>query len=169
MSSFVRYVGSGFPVPPKPRGGEGGSRTYLVKSAVSVRIIDATEGEEWARVAAEGWRESGFADFILAHGRVQANVAGMTRFLAEIDGTPIAAAALGLSGGVAHLAGASTVPAARKQGAQLALLDARLRYAAGQGCDLALMGALPGSGSQRNAERHGFRIAYTRIKWRLTT
>jgi len=28
------------------------------------------------------------------------------------------------------------------------------------------MGALPGSGSQRNAERNGFRIAYTRIKWR---
>jgi hypothetical protein len=27
------------------------------------------------------------------------------------------------------------------------------------------MGALPGSGSQRNAERNGFRIAYTRIKW----
>jgi len=29
------------------------------------------------------------------------------------------------------------------------------------------MGALPGSASQRNAERNGFRIAYTRIKWRL--
>jgi len=29
------------------------------------------------------------------------------------------------------------------------------------------MGALPGSGSQRNAERHGFRIAYTRTKWQL--
>jgi hypothetical protein len=28
------------------------------------------------------------------------------------------------------------------------------------------MGAQPGSGSQRNAERNGFRIAYTRIKWR---
>ena len=38
--------------------------------------------------------------------------------------------------------------------------------AAAQGCDIALMGALPGSGSQRNAERHGFRIAYTRIKWK---
>ena len=36
-----------------------------------------------------------------------------------------------------------------------------------QGCDLAMMGAAPGSASQRNAERHGFRIAYTRIKWRL--
>ena len=47
--------------------------------------------------------------------------------------------------------------------------DTRLHYAAEQGCELALMGALPGSGSQRNAERHGFRVAYTRIKWRLTT
>ncbi len=36
------------------------------------------------------------------------------------------------------------------------------------GCDLAMMGALPGSDSQRNAERHGFHIAYTRIKWRRT-
>jgi hypothetical protein len=32
---------------------------------------------------------------------------------------------------------------------------------------MALMGALPGNSSQRNAERHGFRIAYTRVKWRL--
>ncbi|MCA1573915.1 MAG: GNAT family N-acetyltransferase, partial [Acidobacteria bacterium] len=55
----------------------------------------------------------------------------------------------------------------RKQGAQLALLEGRLRYAAQQGCDIAMMGALPGSGSQRNAERNGFRIAYTRVKWHL--
>lgn len=43
-----------------------------------------------------------------------------------------------------------------------------LRFAAEQGCDLAMMGAAPGSASQRNAERQGFRIAYTRIKWALT-
>ena len=35
------------------------------------------------------------------------------------------------------------------------------------GCDLATMGAEPGSASQRNAERSGFRIAYTRTKWSL--
>jgi hypothetical protein len=29
------------------------------------------------------------------------------------------------------------------------------------------MVAQPGSASQRNAERHGFRIAYTRTKWQL--
>jgi len=37
-----------------------------------------------------------------------------------------------------------------------------------QGCDLAMMCAQPGSASQRNAERQGFRIAYTRIKWQLS-
>ena len=63
--------------------------------------------------------------------------------------------------------GASTIPEARNQGAQLALLDARLRYGASHGCDIAMMCAEPGSSSQRNAERQGFRIAYTRIKWRL--
>jgi hypothetical protein len=30
-----------------------------------------------------------------------------------------------------------------------------------------MMAALPGTGSQRNAERHGFRLAYTRTKWEL--
>jgi hypothetical protein len=29
-----------------------------------------------------------------------------------------------------------------------------------------MMAAAPGGVSQRNAEREGFRIAYTRIKWR---
>ena len=54
-----------------------------------------------------------------------------------------------------------------ESGAQAALLDTRLAYAASVGCELAMMGALPGSASQRNGERQGFRIAYTRIKWRL--
>jgi hypothetical protein len=67
---------------------------------------------------------------------------------------------------VALFAGASTIPGRRGLGAQRALLDARLRFAADQRCDLAMMCAAPGSASQRNAERHGFRIAYTRIKFR---
>jgi hypothetical protein len=87
--------------------------------------------------------------------------------LAELDGRAIATGGLYIRDGVALLAGASTIPDARHQGAQLALLEHRLRFAADAGCELAMMGALPGSGSQRNAERNGFRIAYTRIKWGL--
>lgn len=51
--------------------------------------------------------------------------------------------------------------------AQTALLRARLRYAADRGCTVATVGALPGSQSQRNAEKQGFRVAYTRTKWQL--
>ena len=87
-------------------------------------------------------------------------------FLAEADGAAIATGGLTIHGGVALLAGASTVPEGRRLGAQNALLAARLHFAAEQGCDIAMMCALPGSASQRNAERHGFRIAYTRVKWR---
>jgi hypothetical protein len=40
-----------------------------------------------------------------------------------------------------------------------------MRFACEQGCDLAMMVAEPGSNSQRNAQRQGFVIAYTRLKW----
>ena len=77
----------------------------------------------------------------------------------------VAAGAIAIHDGVALLAGASTRPAWRGRGAQGALLRARLDYARAAGCDLAMMGAAPGSTSQCNAERQGFRVAYTRIKW----
>ena len=56
----------------------------------------------------------------------------------------------------------------RRRGLQGALLQERMRYAFEHGCDLAMMVAQAGSESQRNAERKGFRVAYTRIKWQLT-
>ena len=99
---------------------------------------------------------------------VSAHRADARSFFAELDGQPIATGAMSICEGVALFAGASTVPAGRRQGAQLALLNARLSYAAENGCDLAMMCAAPGSSSQRNAERQGFRIAYTRLKWQLT-
>lgn len=132
-----------------------------------VRVVGPDEHELWAQTSARGWGESGFVDFMLGLAQVSARRAGALSFLAELDGRPAAAGALSVCEGVALMAGASTVPEARGRGAQLALLDARLRHAAEQGCDLAMMCALPGSASQRNAERNGFRIAYTRVKWRL--
>jgi GNAT superfamily N-acetyltransferase len=137
-------------------------------SGVSVRVVGQDEYELWAQTAARGWSEfEGVGDFMLGLSRVSAARADALSFLAELDGRPVAAGALSICEGVALLAGASTVPEARRRGAQLALLDARLAYAAERGCDLAMMCAAPGSASQRNAERQGFRIAYTRIKWRL--
>jgi GNAT superfamily N-acetyltransferase len=134
--------------------------------AVRARPIAAGEEERWADVSARGWGESPeLSAFVRDLGLVSARSAGATCFLAELGGEAIAAGALALHGGVAILAGASTLPAWRGRGAQTALLAARLRHAAERGCDVAMMGALPGSTSQLNAERQGFRIAYTRLKW----
>ena len=134
--------------------------------AVTVRAVDHSEADLYARVAARGWSEfPELQPFIEGFARI--SLACATCFVAEIGGTPIAAGAVILHEGVALLAGASTVPEGRRQGAQLALLDTRLQFAASRGCDLAMMCAAPGSASQRNAERNGFRIAYTRTKWQL--
>ena len=100
-------------------------------------------------------------------GFARLSLASATCFFAVRDGEPIATAALFMHEGTALLAGASTIPSGRRLGAQNALLNARLQTAASQGCDLAMMVAAPGSASQRNAERQGFRIAYTRTKWML--
>jgi GNAT superfamily N-acetyltransferase len=135
---------------------------------VRTRLIRDGEQELWARTAAAGWADVvGSVDWMADLMRVSAGRMEALLFVAELDGAPVAAGALSLTGGVALLAGASTIPEARKQGAQLALLSDRLRCAVERGCDLAMLCALPGSASQRNAERHGFRIAYTRIKWQL--
>ena len=138
-------------------------------SEISTRPIDESEADVWAQTAARGWATvfDGLGDFMLALGRIAARTDGGKPFIAEADGEPVAAAGFGIYDDVCILAGASTVPEARNKGAQNALLAARLRYAQEQGCTLAMMCALPGSQSQKNAQKNGFDIAYTRIKWQL--
>lgn len=136
---------------------------------VRVRMVGAAEADLWSRTAADGWASESaeLSNFIRSFGRIITHSAGVHCFLAELEGRPAAAAALSLNGGIALLAGASTIPQARRKGMQQALLHARLRFAAEAGARLAMMVAAPGSGSQRNAERQGFRVVYTRSKWRL--
>jgi hypothetical protein len=100
-------------------------------------------------------------------GRVGAQCQDAYPFIAELDGAAISTGSLFLHEDVAILAGASTIPEGRNRGAQNALLHARLKLAAEKGCTLAVMGASPGSQSQKNAQKNGFQIAYTRTKWQL--
>ncbi len=138
-------------------------------SDIDVRPIEPTEHEHWSRVSGAGWADAapGLDEYIISLARANPYRVRTYCFLAEMGGEAIASGALSCFEGVALLAGASTIPAWRGRGAQLALLEARLRFAADASCDLAMMAALPGSASQRNAERQGFRLAYTRTKWRL--
>jgi GNAT superfamily N-acetyltransferase len=146
-----------------------GAAALPVNPQIKTRVIEKGEEKLWAKISASGWatEAEGLGDFMFQFGQISAATAGGFPFLAELGGEPVCAGMLFIYDDVALLAGASTVPEGRRQGAQNALLDARLRFAAAQGCTIATMGALPGSQSQRNAEKNGFRIAYTRTKWHL--
>lgn len=130
------------------------------------RICEPSEAEQWIETAAAGWADDPeISPMVRSLGRISHQNPLMTHFVVEREGAPIAAAALAIYDGVALLAGASTIPASRRMGAQNLVLGARLAEARRRGCDLAMMVAAPGSSSQRNAERCGFRVAYSRTKW----
>jgi GNAT superfamily N-acetyltransferase len=137
-------------------------------SHIRVRVIAPEEAQLWTEVSARGWAHEHpeLLDTILQLGAIISARRQSTCFLAEIDHKPGAAGVLSMHGNVALFAGASTVPEMRRRGLQAALLQERMRYALDHGCDLAMMVAMPGSDSQRNAERNGFGIAYTRTKWK---
>jgi GNAT superfamily N-acetyltransferase len=139
------------------------------RSNVSARVIGENERERWADLSARGWSSEypELLDTIRGFGAVAAARRDSPCFLAEINGEPGAAGVLSIHEGVGLFGGSATVPELRRRGLQSALLHERMRYAFEQGCDVAMMVAAAGSESQRNAERKGFRIAYTRTKWQL--
>ena len=59
--------------------------------------------------------------------------------------------------------GTATLPAFRNRGVQSALIERGLHEAALAGCEYAVVSTQPASGSQRNMERRGFRLAYTKL------
>jgi GNAT superfamily N-acetyltransferase len=138
-------------------------------SDIGVRVTGPEEAQLWAMVNAKAWihEHPELLDFFLQTTAISSAREESPCFLAEFQGQPGATAALCIHDGVALFAGAATIPELRRRGLQAALLQERMRCAFDHGCDLAMMAAEAGSDSQRNAEREGFRIAYTRMKWRL--
>jgi hypothetical protein len=136
---------------------------------VTVRVAGVEEAALWAQISAQGWghEHPELLDFLDEFGSVAFAREHTVNFIAELDGQPGAAGGLSLHDGVALFAGATTIPEMRRRGLQAALLEVRMGYALEHGYDLAMMVAEAGSQSQRNAERKGFRIAYTRTKWQL--
>ncbi|HEV2676280.1 MAG TPA: GNAT family N-acetyltransferase [Aliidongia sp.] len=98
--------------------------------------------------------------------RIALERADTTLFLALIGGTVAGSAGTALletaDGPVAHLHIASTRPDHRGRGVQAALLQARLADARRAGLDLASISVRPTNTSARNAERAGFRLAFTK-------
>jgi len=89
---------------------------------------------------------------------------GASTFAASVGGRT-AACGVGLvipEHRVLALSGAGTAADFRRRGLQTALLHARLTAAVEAGCEYAVVVTQGGSASQRNCERLGFRVAYSK-------
>lgn len=132
---------------------------------ITIRRGRAEEANQFARILARCFQEyftppEGFEDMLAP---LYAMLGAMT-FVASADGTSIAVAA-GLiipEHKVLALFGAGTLPEFRRRGIQAAMLGVRLKAGAEAGCEIAVVVTQGGTISQRNCERLGFRVAYSK-------
>ena len=130
-----------------------------------VRRATETEKDLWSYTVGHGFFEQAeLTEEEMNVGRAIFQMPAAVCCLASLEGGEVAAgAALSVRNGLATLFADSTVPQARRRGLHQELIGARLNEARAQGCDLATASAAPGSASQRNYERLGFRVVYTKI------
>jgi GNAT superfamily N-acetyltransferase len=135
-----------------------------LNTGVRVRRASPTEVDLWVSTVAQSFHEEGVFPAAKEVFSTLFHMANVTCFLGWVDGEPAGGGAVAVHQGVAMLFGTGTRPAFRKRGVQAALIYSRLALAAVSGCDLAMVTTPPGSVSQRNVERQGFRVVYTRSK-----
>ena len=143
----------------KPLAGTG------VVPAPRVRLAVPGEQDLWAQAAGTGFFEqqeltSGEMDV----GRAIFAMPGALCYLAvSPNGEPAGGGAMAIRDGLATLFADSTVLRFRRAGLHREVIQARLNEALARGCTLATASTLPGGESQRNYERLGFQVVYTRV------
>lgn len=86
-------------------------------------------------------------------------------FIAKLNGVTVGGSVIAIDDNhVGELNLSSTLLDFRGRGVQQALIAKRLSYAKSKGCKLVTASFTPGSLAQKNCERFGFKLAYTRIK-----
>ncbi|MCM3886071.1 GNAT family N-acetyltransferase [Frankia sp. R82] len=162
LVSFENVLGRALP----------GDHGPVTPAGIEIRPSGQDEIDRWLEVMADGVAvadtdgvpsHEGFTrEVLLGAMRDLATAGGVRRYGAWHDGEFAGGASLRISAGIAQFGGAATVPAHRRRGIQSALLAARLADAAAAGCEVAVITTQPGSTSQRNAQRRGFDLLYTR-------
>ncbi len=138
-----------------------------VEMALTPRVRRTCPGEIdlWSHTVGCGFFET--ADLTTEEmdvGRAICAMPGALTFLAaDESGATAGGAALAIHDGLATLFADSTLVGFRRQGIQRELIAARMNEALVRSCDLATASTLPGSISQRNYERAGFQVVYTRV------
>jgi hypothetical protein len=131
---------------------------------VTIREYPPDRLDEFARVSAQidGVPED---DLPLWADIIQHQFRGWRCYLAFVGGRPASHGVLRIHSHSAVAMYAATLPEFRNFGCQTALLRQRIYDAALSECDLMSCSSYPTTISQRNQERAGFRVAYTKAIW----
>jgi GNAT superfamily N-acetyltransferase len=135
-------------------------------SDIRVAPLELAEADLWSKTAGQafsGHEELPPPELHIKLANIAINRPDVRCLVAWIGDEPVGVAGLAIRNRLATLFSAATRLPFRKRGVQRALIEARLATAAAAGCDMAMVITLPGNNSQRNVERAGFRIAYTKI------
>jgi len=128
-------------------------------SGFAIRAASKKEAATCARILAQCFEAAELANLLVPMFRSASVV-----LVAEVDGTIVATgdALIAPQHQMVALHGAGTLPPYRGRGIQTALMACRLNEAVRAGSTLALIVTRGGTTSQRNAERLGFTLAYTK-------
>ena len=125
-------------------------------------ISTAEDSTEWGRLMAEAF--FGFATPMgVDLGQTLFALPTCRNLIVRAGAEPAAGAQLDIREGLGILQCDGTLARFRGEGLQTKLIRLRLSMAAQAGCDLVTADTAPGSQSQRNYERQGFRVAYTKM------
>jgi GNAT superfamily N-acetyltransferase len=129
-----------------------------------MRRANPDESEVYARTIVSGFMSRPeINDEELLVGRIIFGMRHAQAWLAEVGGEIAGGCAISIRNGVASCFADSTLPAFRGNGVHTALICARIAQAIQAGCDIITAGTQPGSTSQRNYQRLGFVVAYSKI------
>jgi GNAT superfamily N-acetyltransferase len=140
----------------------------LTSPGVEVEVAHGVQDlEDWALMAARGFSAPDNptqAELRLAAAATRRE--GAHFLFGLVDGDYAGTGQLEMAGDMGWLSGDTTLPEYRRRGVQGALQRVRLAMVRDAGGVIAVTESVPGSASQRNMERLGFRVAYTRVDCR---
>jgi len=138
--------------------------TLQMPQGIDVRQSNQEEANLWILTTAQGFESNEVPTQeslnILSPNFYAENAAC---FFAWVDGNPAGGAGMYSHEDIVELGGASTRMAYRRRGVQTALINGRIKAAHENGNRLAMVLTEPASYSQRNLEKIGFRLAYTKV------
>ena len=142
--------------------------TYALPDELSIREVDREDlacVEEFARTSASGFSEDSNAPSPELVEDIKRTVLHerSVSLLARMGGQAAGAAGMEVSGEISCLFGATVLPKFRRRSIQSALIIHRLQKAKSAGCELAVIHSAPGIATERNAQRMGFFLAYSKV------